>query len=155
MPRFEVVTHVVAPPGRVFDISLDVGVHVSSMAGSSEKAVGGVMSGGLKLGESVTWQARHFGTRWQMTSVISAYDRPGYFVDEQVSGPFKRWRHAHYFQSDGHGGTVMSDVVDFSAPLGPLGSIAEILALRRYMPMLIRIRNEHVKRVAEIASVAG
>jgi hypothetical protein len=49
----------------------------------------------------------------------------------------------------------MSDVVDFAAPLGFLGSVAEILALGRYMPTLIRIRNEHVKRVSEIASVDG
>jgi ligand-binding SRPBCC domain-containing protein len=154
MPHFEVITHVIASPGRVFDISLDVGVHTSSMAGSSERAVGGVTMGGLKFGESVTWQARHFGIRWRMTSTISAYERPGYFVDEQVSGPFKYWRHAHRFQSDGHGGTVMSDVVDFAAPFGPLGTVAEVLALRRYMPMLIRVRNEHVKQVAEAVSEA-
>jgi ligand-binding SRPBCC domain-containing protein len=155
MPRFEIVTHVLAPPDRVFGISLDVGVHTASMAGSSEEAVGGVTAGGLELGESVTWQARHFGIRWRMTSTISAYDRPRYFVDEQVSGPFKRWHHAHHFQSDGRGGTMMSDVVDFAAPFGPLGTAAEILALRRYMPMLIRVRNQHVKQVAETASAAG
>ncbi|GAA4203894.1 hypothetical protein GCM10022252_62210 [Streptosporangium oxazolinicum] len=154
MPRFEVVTHVVAPPDRVFDISLDVGVHTASMAGSSEEAVGGVTAGGLVLGESVTWRARHFGIRWRMTSRISVYDRPGYFVDEQVSGPFKRWHHAHRFRSDGRGGTVMSDVIDFAAPFGFLGAIAEILVLRRYMPMLIRARSRYVKQVAETAPAA-
>ncbi|MFD8560161.1 cyclase [Streptosporangium canum] len=149
MPSFEIVTHVMAPPERIFDISLDVDVHTASMAGSSEKAVGGVLAGNLKLGDTVTWQARHFGIRWRMTSTISAYDRPGYFVDEQVSGPFKRWYHAHYFRSYGHDGTVMSDVVEFAAPLGPLGRIAEMLALRHYMPKLILIRNQHIKQVAE------
>lgn len=151
MPRFEVVTHVGAPPDRVFDISLNVGVHTTSMARSSEEAIGGVTTGSLGLGESVTWRARHFGVHWRMTSTISAYDRPGYFVDEQLSGPFKHWHHAHRFQSDGHGGTVMSDIVDFAAPLGPLGAIAEILVLRRYMTRLIRVRNRHIKKVAETA----
>ncbi|MEO3810352.1 SRPBCC family protein [Sphaerisporangium sp. B11E5] len=149
MPSFEIVTHVTAPPERVFDISLDVDVHTASMAGSSEKAVGGVTTGSLKLGDIVTWQARHFGIRWRMTSTISAYDRPGYFVDEQVSGPFERWYHAHCFRPDGHGGTVMSDVVEFAAPLGPLGRVAEMLALRHYMPKLILIRNRHIKQAAE------
>ncbi|MEV4187421.1 SRPBCC family protein [Streptosporangium canum] len=149
MPSFEIVTHVMAPPERVFDISLDVDVHAASMAGSSEEAVGGVTAGKLKLGDTVTWRARHFGIRWRMTSTISAYDRPGYFVDEQVSGPFKRWCHAHYFRPYGHGGTVISDVVEFSAPLGPLGRIAEMLALRPYMPKLIRFRNQYIKQVAE------
>ncbi|MEZ0072021.1 SRPBCC family protein [Planotetraspora sp. GP83] len=154
MPRFEVLTHVIAPPDRVFDLSLDVGLHITSMAGSSEEAVGGVTAGGLRLGESVTWQARHFGILWRMTCAISAYERPGYFVDEQVSGPFKYWHHAHHFPSDGHGGTVMRDVIDFAAPLGPFGTIAEVAALRRYLPRLIRIRNQHVKQVAETAPPA-
>ncbi|GGL57644.1 hypothetical protein GCM10014719_68850 [Planomonospora parontospora subsp. antibiotica] len=106
-------------------------------------------TGGLKLGDTVTWQARHFGIRWRMTSTISAYDRPGHFVDQQVSGPFKRWHHAHYFRPYGHGGTAMSDVIEFVAPLGPLGRIAELLALRRYMPHLIRVRNRYIRQVAE------
>jgi hypothetical protein len=45
----------------------------------------------------------------------------------------------------------MSDIIDFAAPLGPLGRIAEILVLRRYMRRLIRVRNQHVKQVAETA----
>ncbi|MEU8379367.1 SRPBCC family protein [Streptosporangium sp. NPDC048865] len=155
MPSFEIVTHVMAPPERVFDISLDVDVHTASMAGSSEKAVGGATTGGLKLGDTVTWQARHFGVRWRMTSTISAYDRPGCFVDEQVSGPFKHWYHAHFFRHHGHGGTVMSDVIEFAAPLGPLGRVAETLVLRHYMPELIRVRNQYVKQVAEAPFTAG
>ncbi|WP_440063605.1 SRPBCC family protein [Streptosporangium sp. OZ121] len=154
MPGFEIVTHVMAPPERVFDISLDVDVHAASMAGSSEKAVGGVTTGGLKLGDTVTWRARHFGIRRRMTSTISAYDRPGHFVDEQVSGPFKHWYHAHHFQPYDQGGTAMRDVIEFAAPLGPLGRIAEMLALRHYMPKLIRVRNQHIKQVAEATLAA-
>lgn len=155
MPRFEIVTHVMAPPERVFDISLNVDVHSASMAESSEKAVGGVTTGCLKLGDTVTWRARHFGIRWRMTSTISAYDRPGHFVDEQVSGPFKRWHHTHYFQPYEQDGTAMIDVIDFSAPLGPLGKIAEMLTLRRYMPKLIQVRNQYIKQVAEADLMAG
>ncbi|MEU4834767.1 SRPBCC family protein [Streptosporangium sp. NPDC023615] len=154
MPEFEIVTHVMAPPERVFDISLDVDVHLASMAGSSEKAVGGVTGGGMGLGDTVTWRARHFGVRWRMTSTISAYDRPGRFVDEQVSGPFERWYHAHFFRPDGHGGTVMRDVVEFAAPFGPFGRIAETSVLRRYMPRLIEARNRYVKQVAETTFTA-
>ncbi|MBB2908828.1 ligand-binding SRPBCC domain-containing protein [Streptosporangium becharense] len=149
MPRSETVTHVMAPPERVFDISLDVDVHAASMAGSSEEPVGGVTAGALKMGDTVTWRARHFGIRWRMTSMISAYDRPEYFVDEQVSGPFKYWRHAHYFESDGRGGTTVGDIIELAAPLGPLGRIAEMFSLRRCMSDLIRARNDYIKQVAE------
>jgi ligand-binding SRPBCC domain-containing protein len=149
MTRFEVTARIAAPPQRVFDLSLDVGLHTASMAGSGERVVGGVASGRMRLGDTVTWRARHFGVWWRMTSRISAFDPPGYFVDEQVGGPFRRWLHEHHFESDGDGGTVMRDVVDFAAPLGPLGRLAERLVLDRYMPWLIRMRNEHLKRTAE------
>lgn len=149
MTSFEVITRVAAPPDRLFALSLDVDVHAASMAGSGERVVDGVASGRMKQGDTVTWRARHFGVWWRMTSLISAYDPPGYFVDEQVAGPFRHWRHAHHFEPDGNGGTVMRDVVDFAAPLGPLGRLAERLALDRYMPLLIRVRNEHLKKSAE------
>jgi ligand-binding SRPBCC domain-containing protein len=152
MTRFEAITAIAAPPQRVFDVSLEIETHMASMAGSGERVIGGVSSGRLKLGDTVTWQARHFGLRWRMTSLISVCDPPGYFVDEQVTGPFKRWRHAHHFEQDGNGGTVMRDVVDFAAPLGPFGAVAELAVLNRYMPRLIRIRNDHLKAAAEAAS---
>ncbi|MEU4573907.1 hypothetical protein [Nonomuraea sp. NPDC023979] len=56
-------TRVLAPPRRVFDVSLSVELHTASMARSGERAVGGVTSGQLAAGDRVTWQARHWG-RW-------------------------------------------------------------------------------------------
>jgi chorismate mutase len=52
---------------------------------------------------------------------------------------------------DGSGGTVMRDVIDFTAPLGSLGALVDRLVLRRYMIRLIQRRNQYVKTVAESA----
>lgn len=148
MTRFAARTHIAAPPQRVFDLSLRIETHTAAMAASGEHAVGGVTSGQLSLGDTVTWEARHFGLTWRLTSVISAFDRPVSFTDEQVSGPFRRWHHVHRFEPDGQGGTVMHDIVEFAAPLGPLGRIAEFAVLNRYLPGLIRMRNEHIGEAA-------
>ncbi|MEU3650955.1 SRPBCC family protein [Lentzea sp. NPDC034063] len=145
MTRFEVTTRVAAPPRRVFDLCLDVDVHAASMAGSGERVVAGVTSGRMRLGDTVTFEARHFGVRWRMTALITAFEAPGRFVDEQVSGPFRHWRHEHRFEPDGNGGTIMRDLVDFSAPFG-------LPVLDRYVERLIRNRAEHLRSVAEPAS---
>ncbi|MEV0387097.1 hypothetical protein [Nonomuraea sp. NPDC050643] len=50
MARFEVTTLVLAPPETVFDASLSVDLHTSSMRGAHERAVAGVTSGHLSLG---------------------------------------------------------------------------------------------------------
>ncbi|MFI6733336.1 cyclase [Nonomuraea sp. NPDC050451] len=156
MSRFEVATLILAPPPVVFDASLSVELHASSMRGSREQAVAGVTSGQLTLGDQVTWRARHLGFTWHLTSTISAYTRPSYFVDEQVSGPFRYWRHAHTFEPTHDGdnsveATLMKDIVDFAAPAGPLGTLADALVLRRYMTKLILLRNAHIKETTETA----
>lgn len=114
------------------------------MADSSERAVGGKTRGELTLGDTVTFQAHHLGLTWRLKARITSYDRPRCFVDEQESGPFKRWRHAHHFEPDGAGGTTMRDVIDFASPLGPVGRIVDRLFLSRYMPHLIKIRNAYL-----------
>ncbi|WP_030786554.1 SRPBCC family protein [Streptomyces sp. NRRL S-920] len=144
MPHFEVVTAVAAPPDRVFAVCLDVEAHTRSMGESSERAVGGKTRGELALGDTVTFQARHLGLTWRLKARITGYDRPRCFVDEQESGPFKRWRHAHHFEPDGAGGTIMRDVVDFASPLGRVGRIVDRLLLSRYMPRLIRMCNAYL-----------
>jgi len=149
MPRFELTTVITAPVERVFDLSLDIDVHTGSMAGSLERAVGGVTSGLIGLDQQVTWAARHFGIQWRMTSVISAYDRPARFVDQMVKGPFEKWWHEHRFTADGDGGTVMVDVIDYRSPFGLLGRLVDRLFLGRYMRRLIVKRNDFIKERAE------
>ncbi|MFF4601881.1 SRPBCC family protein [Streptomyces sp. NPDC001339] len=144
MQHFEVVTAVAAPPDQVFAVCLDVESHTRSMSDSSERAVDGKTRGELALGDTVTFQARHLGLTWRLKARITSYDRPRSFVDEQESGPFKLWRHAHHFEPDGAGGTIMRDVVDFASPLGPVGRLVDRLLLSRYMPHLIRVRNAYL-----------
>ncbi|MEU6213430.1 SRPBCC family protein [Streptomyces sp. NPDC047023] len=144
MPRFDITTALLASPQRAFEACLDVEAHTRSMAASSEQAVGGTTHGHLTLGDTVTFQARHFGLTWRLTARITAYEPPGYFMDEQERGPFKRWKHGHRFEPDGAGGTVMRDVIDFASPLGVLGHIADATVLAWYMPRLIRSRNAYL-----------
>lgn len=128
------------PIDEAFDLSLSIDAHVGSMAESDERAVAGVQSGIIGRGQSVTWKARHFGITWTMTSVITEWDRPHMFVDEQRRGPFKSFYHRHTFRPVA-GGTTVHDDITFEAPLGPLGGVAEQLVLKRYLPHLIDVRN--------------
>ena len=142
--RFELETLIAAPPEAVFDASLDVDAHVASMADSGEEAVGGVTSGTMGLGETVTWRAKHFGVTWRMTSKITEIDPPRRFVDEQLRGPFQKFHHEHIFEP-ADGGTRMVDIIEFDAPLGILGDIAEKVILGSYLQKLIAERNDFLR----------
>ena len=149
MPTFRIETLIAASPEACFELSLSVDAHAASMLESTERAVAGVMSGTMHLGDTVTWRARHFRIPFRMTSVIAEHDRPRRFVDEQVWGPFGRWWHEHTFTAPPEGGTLMVDTVRYRAPLGPLGTIAERLVLDRYLQQLIRRRNAWLKAELE------
>ena len=114
------------------------------MEGSGERIVAGVANGSMKLGDTVTWQARHFGIPFRMTSKITEYESPRRFVDEQTRGPFALWWHEHHFEaSTGH--VVMTDVVRFRSPAGPIGRLVDHYVLADYMARLLTTRNAWLK----------
>lgn len=148
MVIFERTSVIALDAHDTFDLALDIDAHMQSMEDSDERAIAGVTAGVIGLGETVTWRARHLGIWWTMTSEISEVDRPHHFVDRQLRGPFHEFVHEHTFVPV-DGGTRVIDNVRFSAPLGPLGWLAEKLVLERYVPKLIDARNEFM--VAEAA----
>lgn len=138
---FEIETRTHVARDVLFDLSLDIDAHLASMRGSRERAIGGVTSGRIGLGESVTWRAWHFGIPFRLTTAITALDRPHRFVDEQTAGPFRSFRHEHLFTTDGDA-TVMIDRVTVASPL--FGVLAEQLVLVPYLRRLIAGRNRHL-----------
>jgi ligand-binding SRPBCC domain-containing protein len=143
VPRILLRTEVPASALDCFTLSLSVDAHTASMARSGERIVGGVASGAMGLGDSVTWQARHFGIPFRMTSRITEYDAPRRFVDEQVSGPFAHWWHEHRFE-ESDGVTLMTDTVEFASPLGPLGKLGDTAFLTGYLTRLLSQRNRYL-----------
>jgi ligand-binding SRPBCC domain-containing protein len=145
---FLCVTSIEAPIDSVFDLARDIDVHMESMQNSGERAIAGVTAGRIGLREQVTWRGRHFGIPFRLTSRIEEMTAPSWFVDEQLRGPFRRYRHEHRFLET-KGTTEMRDQVFFRAPFGPVGWLVERLILGHYMKHLIETRNAHIKSVAE------
>ena len=140
---FECTTHTSLPKSELFDRARSIDAHKDSMAKSREEAIAGVTAGLISLGEEVTWRAWHFGLPLQMTSRITEMQSPDYFVDEQVKGPFRRFRHRHEFNGTVAGSTMI-DRIEFTAPFGPIGRLAEKLVLARYLKSLIEARGRHL-----------
>jgi ligand-binding SRPBCC domain-containing protein len=148
MARILLTTHIRAPAELCFDLSLSIDLHVDSTAGTGERAIGGVTSGLIGLGERVTWRARHFGIAFEMTSEITEVRRPRFFQDRMVAGPFAAFEHDHAFE-EVDGGTLLSDDLRFEAPLGPLGRPVARYVLRPHLTRFLAARNATLKRVAE------
>lgn len=148
MPVITLTTEIAAPLETVFDLARSIELHVESTSQTNEKPVAGTTSGLIGFGETVTWEATHFFIRQRLTVCIEQFDRPRHFRDSMVSGAFSRFDHDHYFEVCDIG-TLMTDVFDFSSPLGPIGHLANWLLVSRHMRKLLKMRNELVKSIAE------
>lgn len=71
----------------------------------------------ISQGSVIDYRLRLHGIplRWQ--SRISVWEPPARFVDEQVRGPYKFWRHEHRFEET-RGGTLCHDRVEYGVPGG-------------------------------------
>ncbi|MDE3228980.1 MAG: SRPBCC family protein [Chloroflexota bacterium] len=148
MSTIHLETPINASPERCFDLSISVDAHTRSQAAARERPIAGVLSGEMRLGDTVTWEAVHFGVRQHLTSQITEYDRPARFTDELVAGIFQQLHHNHVFVPQPYG-TLMLDDFTFRAPLGVLGRLAETLFLTRYMTRLLLTRNRYLRQLAE------
>lgn len=148
MPEINLTTAIQAPIHICFDLCRSIDLHLISTGKTGEKAIAGRTAGLIELNETVTWRARHFGIWQELTSKITAVERPFYFEDQMVSGAFKSFRHAHYFSAAGNK-TIIKDQFIFSTPLGWLGHLVNFLFLTGYMRRLLEERNAVIKDYAE------
>ena len=148
MPFIHLTTFIAAPQERVFDLSRSVNLHKASMKDHDEKIVDGIMSGLMKLDDSVTWTAKHFFKQRRLKMKITKFQPPEFFVDEQEQGDFKMMKHEHFFKSI-QNGTIMIDQFHFETSHGLFGKLVNNLYLERYMTQLLKERNKMIKEIAE------
>lgn len=152
MTLIKLITKIKAPVQVCFDLARSIDLHTQSMQHTGEKAIAGITNGLIGLGQTVTWQARHFGITMQMTSKITELQYATSFTDEQVNGPFKHLKHQHTFQQIGCY-TLMCDYFEFESPLGWLGRLTDRLVMKDHLSRLLLKRNEEIRAAAEAAII--
>jgi ligand-binding SRPBCC domain-containing protein len=148
MTQIRLTTLIQAPIERCFDLSRSIDLHMLSTQDTGERAVAGRVAGLVEKGDSVTWEAKHFGIKQQLTTAIEEVLFPTYFNDRMVKGAFKSMYHEHFFENK-DGGTLMTDIFCYETPFGFAGQLFDSLILKKYMAGFLLKRNEVIKNAAE------
>ena len=102
----------------------------------------------LCAGAQLDYQLSLFGVPVRWRTRITDWRPEERFVDEQESGPYALWRHTHEFEDRG-ASTLMLDVVDYSEPLGPIGTLAHVLFVRRTLDRIFDFRRDAIARLLD------
>jgi len=94
-------------------------------------------------GTRIDYRLRLHGFSFSWRSEITAWDPPYRFVDEQVRGPYRLWRHEHTFEEKG-GGTSVRDHVDYAVPGGLL---VQKLVVARDVAQIFDFRRRKLKEL--------
>lgn len=148
MPIIEHQILIKAPIEVCFDLARDVNIHTKTTSKTKERAISGVTKGLLEEGDTVTWEAVHFGVKQRLTAKVIEMQKTYRFVDIMIKGAFHSFVHTHNFIK-GNNETMMIDTFQYKSPLGPIGIIADKLFLERYMKKFIISRAKELKKIAE------
>jgi len=107
--------------------------------------------GEMRRGFEIVYRIKWMGVGLRWITRITEYDPPHRFLDVQVEGPYKLWRHEHTFEET-PSGTIMRDVVRYELPFGILGDVAHRLIVER---QLRRIFDHRAHRIARLFAAQG
>lgn len=91
-----------------------------------------------------------FGIPLAWRTLIEEVDPPRRFRDSQAKGPYKSWVHEHTF-TPVSAGVRVDDRIEYEMPLGPLGSLAHVMAVGAQVRHLFDYRASAIEDIFEPA----
>jgi len=96
-------------------------------------------------GARIEYRLRLLGIPFGWKTLISRWEPPFEFIDEQIEGPYRAWVHRHRFRKEG-GATVMEDRVKYELPFYPWGEWVHF-PVRKQLERIFDYRRETVFRL--------
>ena len=109
----------------------------------------------IKMGKGslIDYTIRLFGIPIHWRTLISDYEPPFRFVDQQIKGPYTFWHHTHTFQSV-DGGVEIIDKVIYSLPMGWLGTLAHSIWVRKDLEKIFDYRKNVIQNYFGIIKIS-
>jgi len=100
--------------------------------------------GTIRNGDTLTFSVPAGPLRLEWHAVHRDYEAGRQFCDVQGRGPFAKWHHTHRFEDCPGGGSLMTDDIDFSMPLAPIGNWLGAWLPKSDLQRLFRFREARI-----------
>jgi ligand-binding SRPBCC domain-containing protein len=131
VPTFEASAEFACPPATLFDFLIrpanlprvsppDLSLR---LVHAPERA---------ELGSRITVEGRNLGMRHRLTTIVTAMQPHDLLADEQVEGPFRKYKHERRLR-ESNGGVLLAEFIDYEPPGGMLGLLLSKSRLEQYI----------------------
>ena len=102
----------------------------------------------MSVGRLIDYKIYLMGIPIHWRTLITDFDPPHTFIDQQIKGPYTIWHHTHTFQKV-DGGVEIKDRVVYSIPFSILGRILNFLWIRKDLENIFNYRKKVIDELFE------
>ena len=86
------------------------------------------------------------GIKMPWSTEITNIKEKEYFIDNQISGPYKIWHHEHHFKAV-EKGVLMTDILNYELPYLFLNRIIDHLVVKNQVMSIFKYREKRLKEL--------
>ncbi|MFN4082298.1 MAG: SRPBCC family protein [Bacteroidia bacterium] len=100
----------------------------------------------MEKGVLIKYRIKLFGVPFFWKTLISEWNPPYKFVDEQIGGPYTLWHHQHIFEKI-NGKTIMTDIVTYKSKGWFLAPFLHWLFVDKRVKAIFKYREDKLKQI--------
>ncbi|MAX10376.1 MAG: CDP-paratose 2-epimerase [Candidatus Marinimicrobia bacterium] len=98
----------------------------------------------MKEGALIDYTVRVLGFPIRWRTLITKYEPPNIFIDQQLKGPYSLWHHTHTFTKISDSETLIKDIVVYTIPFSFIGRIIHSLYIKRDLDKIFSYRKDKI-----------
>ena len=99
----------------------------------------------MKEGQLIDYTITILGKKIRWRTIISEYESPKYFIDQQLKGPYSMWHHKHEFEDRGEYVEII-DTVNYVVPFGIIGRLVNFLFIHNDLDKIFKYRKKVIEK---------
>jgi ligand-binding SRPBCC domain-containing protein len=103
----------------------------------------------IELGSQIQFAISVMGATIRAIHEITMFESQERFIEEQVEGPFKRWRHEHVFRPLGAEQVAVYDLIEYEPPGGVMGLLLNEKRIRSQLEEGFAFRQDELRYLLE------